>query len=305
MSTTLDQKLSDDILATEGLRIFKNLLLQWGIVSTDFSAMTTQKGSIIKIPIVDEVKASNEENSYEKDTGNVRHVECPLDQYAHATFGLSDRQFAESSIASLNLFGQTGPAAVVQSISEYLLSILFSKKAECGTIEVNLSDDKGKKLVGKAQQILSENGLPILNRNMIMSPALENYVTEDNLAYSLASAIAAGKDNYQLNGSLPQMLGMGISMSNILPSVSDTDKFTGVALHKSALAMAVRAIQPSEGSAYAECRVVTDKETGISITYRRHYSPAEGKHYITYEAYFGGVIANPKAIVLIEDVATV
>jgi hypothetical protein len=32
---------------------------------------------------------------------------------------------------------------------------------------------------------------------------------------------------------------------------------------------------------------VTDPETGLSIGYRRHYSPATGRHFVSFEAVYG------------------
>jgi len=62
------------------------------------------------------------------------------------------------------------------------------------------------------------------------------------------------------------------------------------------MALAIRTLQPQAPGEYLETRVVTDPMSGIGLGYRRHYSPAKGTHYTTFEAVHGAVAAVPAGL---------
>lgn len=121
MATSIDSKLNDDIIVSKGLEAFKNSLAPLGKFSTDYSKEAVNKGASLKVPLIGSLTASDEENAYEKETGTLGAVTVTMDGYAKATVGLTDRQFMESSSASLNIFaGQMGHASRQKLLKAYL-----------------------------------------------------------------------------------------------------------------------------------------------------------------------------------------
>jgi hypothetical protein len=64
------------------------------------------------------------------------------------------------------------------------------------------------------------------------------------------------------------------------------------------MAVATRAVTPSEPKAYLETRTITDPDTGITLSYRRHYAEGKGKHFLTFECFFGSAVGLNDALIL-------
>lgn len=301
--STIDEKLNDDIISSKTIRTFKNQLFKAGVVTTDFSSEAEKKGNAILVPSISEMVASTTENDYETDTSGIGKHEILLNKYAKVTIGLTDKQFADSSSANLERFAEQAAETIAAKVINDIFASIFASKAQCGAMELDISKLAGES--GTAEdlhKLLSEAGMPTGNRGLLASPALWAGLLKGNQSLITASALSQSKDNVMIDGNLPSILGMSINETNLLPIVSGPDKFTGVAMHQSGVAIAIRALQPSDKGAYAECRIITDKPSGLAMTYRRHYAPGKGKQYITFEAVYGVTVCNPKAIILIEDV---
>jgi hypothetical protein len=49
--------------------------------------------------------------------------------------------------------------------------------------------------------------------------------------------------------------------------------------------------------------VLTDEQTGLSLSYRSWYDPDKGKRYFTYETLFGASKGNPSHLTRIRSAA--
>ena len=93
MSTTIDIKLNDDIIVTDGLEAFKESLAALNMFSRNYSKDAANRGDTLKVPLIGSIEASDKENDYETDTGTLGAVSVSLDGYAKATVGLTDNSW--------------------------------------------------------------------------------------------------------------------------------------------------------------------------------------------------------------------
>jgi hypothetical protein len=150
------------------------------------------------------------------------------------------------------------------------------------------------------RKALSQAHVPTDNRSLIVdSNYYDNLLSDStNVLANLNFGPSAIKD-----GAINRLGGFDIFESQLIPSsgsTSDGNNMFGFAAHQSAIAVAIRALQPQAPSEYLETKVMTDDASGASIGFRRHYNPGTGIHYLNAEVLFGyavGITAGLKRII--------
>lgn len=293
MATTIDSKLNDDIIVTRGLEAFKNSLAPLSKFSTNYSKEAVNKGASLEVPLIGGVEASEEENDYETETGTMSAVTVTMKGYAKSTVGLTDRQFMESSSADLNIFAsQMGNAVASKVITGVFSNITKANYPAtlAATAGMSMMD-----LLTLARAKFGELKVPLTNRVYFPSVSAYTALAKDS-SVQVASALAYGGTEYVRDGLIPRLLGFDIIESTILPASSAAPN--GFVVHPSALAVATRAVVPSDTKGYLDCRTVTDPDTGITMSYRRHYASGAGKHFMTFECYYGAAVGIKDGIIL-------
>lgn len=295
MATTLSSTLSDQIISTKALAAFVAELAPLRAFSTSFSDEAAAKGSIVQVPLLANLSSSTTENDYETDGGSVGVVSVPLDRYQKCTVGITDRQFSESSAATLELFAAQQAKAVARAAIVDIWAIILAAAFTAKTTKALASFTSAE--VRAIRVSLSKADVPASDRVLILDPDYYDKLIGDT-TISIASALHYGGTEVVREGRVPRFLGFELIESNIIPANGENLK--GFAVHPSALAIAFRTLAPQEPGEYLESRTVTDEASGISLGYRRHYSPAKGKHFCTFEAVYGraaGVAAGLHRIV--------
>ena len=214
MATSIDSKLNDDIIVSKGLEAFKNSLAPLGKFSTDYSKEAVNKGASLKVPLIGSLTASDEENAYEKETGTLGAVTVTMDGYAKATVGLTDRQFMESSSASLNIFaGQMGHAVATKVIEGVFAKIT---KANYPATLAATAGMSMMQLLALARAKFGDLKVPLTNRVYFPSPSAYMALAEDS-SVQVASALAYGGTEYVRDGVIPRLLGFDLVESTVLP----------------------------------------------------------------------------------------
>lgn len=289
---TISASLSDQIITQKAIEAFVAELAPLRAFSTDFSGETAAKGAAIQVPIAANITAGNTENAYEnEDNVGLNSVTVPLTSYAKATAGLTDKQFANSSAARLEIFAVQQAKAVARKIITdawgIINSFAYPQVVVKGLASFTSADVRAMRV------ILDKSNVPISDRALILFPDQYDKLTGDT-TITIASALHYGGTEVVREGMIPRFLGFEMFNSNIVPQ--NGQNLVGFAVHPSAMAIAVRSLVPQEPSEYLESRVVTDEATGIGLGYRRHYSAAKGTHYCTFEAIYGAVAAVPSGL---------
>lgn len=150
-------------------------------------------------------------------------------------------------------------------------------------------------LLALARAKFGDLKVPLTNRVYFPSPSAYMALAEDS-SVQVASALAYGGTEYVRDGVIPRLLGFDLVESTVLPASSAAPN--GFIVHPAALAVATRAVVPSDPKGYLDQRTVTDPDTGITMSYRRHYASGAGKHFLTFECYYGAAVGLKDALVL-------
>jgi len=119
--------------------------------------------------------------------------------------------------------------------------------------------------------------------NLISSAELyERLLADGNVSKSLEF----GGSEAIREARIPRLVGMNIYETNALP-LGGTLSLIGFVAHQDAIGVAVRTLMPQSSAPYEAVEIVTDPQTGLSFTYRRHFNPGRGKMFANVECLFG------------------
>lgn len=290
--STINASLNDSIIADAAIEAFTAELLPLMAFSTDFSAETAQKGASVQVAIPANITAGTTENAYEtEDTAALGVATVQLTSYAKATVGITDKQFANSSSARLEKFAIQQAKAVARKIIADALALVlnatFSSKVTKALASFTSADVRAMRV------ILDKADVPVSDRSLILYPDQYDKLTADTTLV-ISNALAYGGTEVIRDGMIPRFLGFDLYNLNMLPG--NSENLVGIAVHPSAMAIAIRTLMPQAPSEYLESRVITDPKSNIGLGYRRHYSTAKGTHFCTFEAIYGAVAAVPAGL---------
>jgi hypothetical protein len=124
--------------------------------------------------------------------------------------------------------------------------------------------------------------VPVENLSLITNADLWETLRNDN---NLQQALNYGGSEVIREDRIPRLFGMDVYQTNVLPLNSIS--LIGMLVHPDAIAVAIRALQPQDSSAYLASEIVVDDETGLAFGYRRHFNPGKGRHFASFECLFG------------------
>jgi hypothetical protein len=290
--STIASPLQDSIIAESAIEAFVAELAALRAFSTDFSAETEKQGATVQVAIPANIVAGTTQNAYEtEETSALNSVQVPLSSYAKATVGITDSQFANSSSARLEKFARQQAKAVARKIITdtfaLIINATYAQKVTKALASLTSADVRALKvLLGKAD-------VPMSDRSLFLNVDAFDKIAGDT-TLTIANAMFYGGSEVVREGRIPRLLGFDVIESNIIPA--NGENLIGFAVHPSALAIAIRTLKPQAPGEYLESRVIVDEASGIGLGFRRHYSPAKGTHYCTFEAVYGAVAAVPAGL---------
>ena len=273
---------NDKIIAQNALQGFTEYLYPLSGFSTSYSDETKQKGDTVVVPLVGTLTATTFNQDYQVGGGTLTAVTISINVHKIVPLSLTDVQFANSSVATLEKWGfQAGQAlatAITQHVFSYVTSGSPSFFATGYTYPVaswNVSR------IATIRQAMTVAKVPMENRSLFLDPtSYAQTLGDTNISY----AMYAGSNMALTEGKVPRIYGFDLRESNLIPT---TDTMYGFAVHPTALALAIRSLAPQSASAYEAAGIVTEPNTGASLGFRRHYQPSNGTHYLNFESIWG------------------
>ena len=271
--------LDDEIFAQGVLQGFVATLLPFNSFSTNFSPEAMQKGQTVLVPLIGGLVATTFGGSYAVCGGSASVITVTINRHKHVPIGQDDLTAANSSKANLESFGfQQGQAlaiAVLQDVWSLLTTANFGLATAVSVVDFAMAQ------IRRGRYLLNGANAPIMPRAMVLD--LDPF---DNLLgiTNFLQVYAAGSDETLREGRIGRALGFQVFETNALPG---TGSVMGFAAHASAIAIAMRYLQPQQPAAYSAARPITDPDTGATFGLRRHYDPNTGTEYLNIEANYG------------------
>jgi hypothetical protein len=278
--------LNDNLISQLALEAFVQKMAPLASFSTSYSADAARRGTVISVPIVANITATTAYPAYETaDSGSASAALISLTSYKKASIGITDQQFHGSSFVDVEKFAfQQGKAVAIGVFQDVINNTVGATTSANSFSTVGITGGAANFTIANvrsARATLVKNGAEIDDCSMILNADTFSNLLSDST--NLLSNLAFGGDAIK-EGRIPKVLGLETSEVAALPTVNN---IMGFIAHPAALALAVRPLVPQDNSYYIESRVVEDEETGLAITYRRHYSPSGGTHWTTFECLYG------------------
>lgn len=291
---TIASNLNDRLLAQTALEALTADLESLSILTTSYSAEVVRRGATVEVPLVANLSATTFADSYENTGGVLNNVTVTVDKHKIVTVSLSDIEFSKSSVAEITKFARQQGKALAQAVLEDVYSAFVTTASSAAQFAATLTNLSAFTLTNARalRKALSDAKVPQTDRNLILNTTLYDSLLSQS---GLLDASQFGARDTIADGRVPRVLGMNVYESLILPTNSIS--LSGIAVHPNAMAVAIRALAPQEPSEYIAAETVTDPQTGISMSYRRHYSTASGRSFVSMECVYGysrGITAAAK-----------
>lgn len=281
---TINTNLNDKLIAQTALEAFVADLEPLSVFSTSYSSEVVRKGSTVEVPIVANLTATTFADSYEVDGGTLNRASVSINTHRVATVSLSDVEFSNSSVADITKFAMQQGKAVAQAILTSVYNLFVTTASSAAQYTATLTNLSAFTITNarSLRAALNAERAPFTDRALILNSSLYDSLLSQS---GLLDASQFGSRDTVVEGRVPRLLGMNVYESLILPTNSIS--LSAIAVHPSAVAVAIRALEPQAPGEYLSTSVVTDPQSGVTLGYRRHYNPGTGKHYVTFEAVYG------------------
>jgi len=269
----------DEIFAQQALEGYVATLFPLSSFSIDWEPSPVPAGDTVLVPLIGTLTATTFGGSYEVCGGSLSAITVTINKHKHVPIGQSDLTAASSSMAKLEKFAFQQGAALATLVLQDICSLWTT--ANFGLATAVSVVDFGVAQIRAGRLLLSKAKVPMANRNMILDvDPFDNLLGISNFIQVNLS----GSNETLREGRIGRALGLDIFESNGLPGTASVMGFMG---HGSAVAIAMRYLQPQQGNKYDIARAVADPGTGAVFGIRAHYSEASGSRFVNLEANYG------------------
>lgn len=281
---TINSSLNDKLIAQAALEAFTADLEPLSVFTTSYSNEIVRRGASVEVPLIANLTATTFDNSYEGTGGVMNTVTINVDSHKIVTVSISDTEFSKSSAAEVTKFATQQGRALAQSVLTSFYNLFLTTSGGSAQFTASLTNLSAFTITNARtlRKALSDEKAPITDRALILNTTLYDSLLGQS---GLLDASQFGARDVIAEGRVPRVLGMEVYESLIMPS--NGISLSALAVHPSAAAIAVRALEPQAPGEYLAATVVTEPMSGLALGYRRHYSTSSGRHFVSFECVFG------------------
>ncbi|MCH7228787.1 hypothetical protein [Haloferula sp. A504] len=292
MSNTLTD-VKDIKVAQRALQPFMANLMPVSAFSTDFSPLPADKLDTVRVPLVG---APSESSDFTGDysanaDSTVTVVPVVLNRHKYKTVHMTAKESAETALKVLETLVEAAAQQLAQDVLLDIFTEITAANYGAPGISALAATSFDYKKVLSLRESCGNAKMPPNPRALVLDAG---YYT--NL---LADDVVAKSFNLNLNapavteGLVKRLAGFALHETTILPA-DHAEKLVGFAAHSSAMAVAMRYLQPVAD--YQQAGAVTDPQTGMTFGYLRFTDTRANKVFVTLECLYGFVAAKTDAL---------
>jgi len=292
MSNTLTN-VKDIKVAQRALMPFMSNLLPVTAFSTDFSPLPAEKLDTVRVPLVGAPSTSSDfAGDYAANADStVTVVPVTLNRHKYKTVHVTARESAETSLNALETLVEAAAQQLAQDVLVDIFSCITLANFGAPGIAALAATAFDYKKVLSLRDACGIAKMPPNPRSLILD---SGYYTN-----MLADDVVAKSFNLNLNapavteGMVKRIAGFNLHETTLIPS-DHAEKLVGFAAHSSAVAVAMRYLQPVAD--YQQAGAVTDPTTGMTFGYLRFTDTRANKIFVTLECLYGFAPAKTDAL---------
>jgi len=280
-------------VAQRALMPFMANLLPVTAFSTDFSPMPADKLDTVRVPLVGAPSTSSDfAGDYSANADStVTVVPITLNRHKYKTVHVTARESAETSLNALEALVEAAAQQLAQDVLVDIFSCITLANFGAPGITALAATAFDYKKVLSLREACGNAKMPPNPRSLVLD---SGYYTN-----MLADDVVAKSFNLNLNapavteGMVKRIAGFNLHETTLIPS-DHAEKLVGFAAHSSAVAVAMRYLQPVAD--YQESGAVTDPVTGMTFGYLRFTDTRANKIFVTLECLYGFAPAKTDAL---------
>ena len=292
MSNTLTN-VKDIKVAQRALMPFMSNLLPVTAFSTDFSPLPAEKLDTVRVPLVGAPSVSSDfAGDYSANADStVTVVPVTLNRHKYKTVHVTARESAETSLNALETLVEAAAQQLAQDVLVDIFSCITLANFGAPGIAALAATAFDYKKVLSLREACGNAKMPPNPRSLVLDAG---YYTN-----MLADDVVAKSFNLNLNapavteGMVKRIAGFNLHETTLIPS-DHAEKLVGFAAHSSAVAVAMRYLQPVAD--YQQAGAVTDPTTGMTFGYLRFTDTRANKIFVTLECLYGFAPAKTDAL---------
>ena len=283
MSNTLTN-VKDIKVAQRALMPFMSNLLPVTAFSTDFSPLPADKLDTVRVPLVGAPSESSDFNGDYSANADSTVTVAPvtLNRHKYKTVHVTAKESAETSLSVLETLVEAAAQQLAQDVLVDIFSCITAANFGAPGIPALAATAFDYKKVLNLREACGNAKMPPNPRSIVLD---SGYYTN-----MLADDVVAKSFNLNLNapavteGMVKRIAGFNLHETTLIPS-DHAEKLVGFAAHSSAVAVAMRYLQPVAD--YQQAGAVTDPTTGMTFGYLRFTDTRANKVFVTLECLYG------------------
>lgn len=284
MANTLNN-IQDIRIADVFLEAFAAALTPLRAFSTDFSPEFTERGKTVHVPLIGAANKSYDfAGSYSENADSkVDTIPVQLNGHKVQSLHLTDKEFSESSVISLERLAQSKARQLAQDVLQDIWSVVTAANYGAPALQAIAAAAFDSTKVLKLREACAAINMPVAERSLILDGSYYSALLGDP-KISQSYLVQVSQPSFQ-EARVPRIYGFDIYETTILPH--NNEKLVGFAAHPRGLAIANRYLQPLRPESYLEAGPITDPATGLTLGYRRYYDNDSGKEIAAFECVYG------------------
>ena len=293
MANTIPAGLQNNVISQSALEAFTSILAPTQAFSTSFNDEAAQKGKTINITtLANTSSAADFDGSYAVQATEYGTTAITLDNHKFVTWNITDTESSQSSAVELQRFGYQKGGDLAKAVYQDILSAVTNTNfGTAGFIGADTDFDLDD--VADLRGLAIADNLPVDQCALVLDSTYYTALLKDN---NLNPAMNYGSADVIRDGRIPSLFGLGyLFESTAIPSNSEA--LVGFLAHPSAMAIAMRYLQPLNSKEYISARRLYDEASGMVLGYREFYSASTGVQTAVLEAVYGYSVALGGSII--------
>ena len=279
-------------VAQSALQPFSSTLLPIRAFSTNFSPEPADRLDTVRVPIVGAPAPSVDfAGSYTTNVDStVTVAPVQLNRHKFKTIHVTARENAETSLNVLETLLQSAVKQLAQDVLTDIFTEITAANFGAPAIPALAATAFNYKSVLGVREACAVANMPVGNRALIIDSAyFTNLLGDDIVAKSFVTPVS---QSGVVDGIIRRLAGFDVYETNVIPG--NAEKLVGFAAHPSAVAVAMRYLEPI--AEYEEAGAITDPTTGLTFGYMRYTHTDSNRIFITVECLYGFKVAIPNGL---------
>lgn len=291
------------LLAQEGMEAFKTAIAPVRAFSFMPTSEPRSRFYTLNVPVITARTAGSWSNSYAGGNSTIASAQVSLSSHSFSGAAVTDAQNTVTSFDYMKLMARECGAAVARAVIDTCTGLVLAATYGDteGTSKITVAASSfDSDYVADVVDAANDRKIPETNRSLILLDAYYTALLKDS---ALKAADAFGGSEVIRGARVPQLYGMNVYRISDLPTAVDNQSTVGFLVHPSAIALATAPVAPADAEAAAAAGAmitqVTDDESGLTLTFRRHYDTTLGESTINFECLHGAVAVQTTGLVRI------